>query len=456
MEDFDPLYAISPVDGRYHSKCQDIRPIFSEFGLIRFRLMVEIAWLKALAAHPDIKEVPPLSPQTVKQLDQISQKFSLEDAQRVKNIELTSNHDIKAVEYFLKEKSQDTQELASISEFVHFACTSEDINNLAYALMIRTARSQCLIPAMDEIINTIKTLSQEHADVAMLSRTHGQPATPTTVGKEFANVVVRLQRQREQLRRTSIMGKLNGAVGNFNAHIHTYPEVNWPKLAQHFVESLGIDYNPMTTQVEPNDATVELLHILQRFNSILLDFCVDIWGYIALDYFQQKPVAGEVGSSVMPHKINPIDFENAEGNLGVANSILNYMAGKLPLSRWQRDLTNSTVLRNLGVGIAHSLIAYQSTMKGLHKLDINHQRISDDLNNNWVVLAEAIQTTMRRYGLEQPYEQLKALTRGKKVDQATLQAFVDGLDLPPEAKERLRSLTPASYIGNAKDQADNL
>ncbi len=456
MEGFDPLFAISPVDGRYHSKCQDIRPIFSEYGLIRFRLLVEIAWLKALAEHPDIKEVPPLNAHTLKQLDQIGQKFSLEDAQRVKKIESTSNHDIKAVEYFLKEKIQATQDLADASEFVHFACTSEDINNLAYALMMRTARSQCLIPAMDEIINTIKTLSQEYAETSMLSRTHGQPATPTTVGKEFANVVVRLQRQRDQLRRTPIMGKINGAVGNFNAHIIAYPEIDWPTFAKNFVESLGIDYNPMTTQIEPNDATVELLQILQRFNTILLDFCMDIWGYIALEYFQQKPVAGEVGSSVMPHKINPIDFENAEGNLGVSNSMLNYMANKLPLSRWQRDLTNSTVLRNLGVGIAHALIAYQSTMKGLHKIDINHQKISEDLDNNWAVLAEAIQTTMRRYGLEQPYEQLKALTRGKKVDKATLQAFVDKLDLPSEVKQQLRELTPSDYTGNATNQTKNI
>lgn len=454
MEMFDPLVAISPIDGRYHLKCQDIRPIFSEFGLIRFRVIVEIAWLKTLAAHPEIKEIPPLSKQTLKQLDQISQKFSLEDAHRVKKIESTSNHDIKAVEYFLKEKIQSYQDLTATSEFIHFGCTSEDINNLAYALMLRTARSQCLIPAMDEIITTLRALAHEHADVAMLSRTHGQPATPTTVGKEFANVVARLQRQRDQLRRHPIMGKLNGTVGNFNAHLVAYPNIDWPGVSRRFVEDLGLDYNSLTTQIEPHDAVAELLHTLIRFNTILLDFSRDMWGYIALNYFHQKPVAGEVGSSVMPHKINPIDFENAEGNLGVANAMLTHLAAKLPISRWQRDLTDSTVLRNLGVGMAHALIAYQATLKGLQKIEVDREVLARDLNDNWAVLAEAIQTVMRRYGLAQPYEQLKALTRGKTVDQALLQDFVDRLDVPDEVKASLRALTPADYIGNAKSQAE--
>ena len=456
MDHFDPLHAISPIDGRYHNKNQDIRPLFSEFGLIRFRLIVEIAWLKALASHPDIKEVPEISATSLKQLDQISQKFSLEDALRVKKIESTSNHDIKAVEYFLKEKIAVNAELEAISEFVHFACTSEDINNLAYALMLRTARSQCLIPAMDEIITILRTLAHDFADQPMLSRTHGQPASPTTVGKEFANVVARLERQKDQLKRCAIMGKMNGAVGNFNAHQVAYPEINWPEFSKNFVEGLGLDYNAMTTQVEPNDAMVELLQTISRFNTILLDFSKDMWGYIALNYFQQKPVAGEVGSSVMPHKVNPIDFENAEGNLGIANCLLMHFSDKLPQSRWQRDLTNSTVLRNLGVAIAHALVGYQSTMKGLHKIELNQSVIEDDLMNNWAVLAEAIQTTMRRHGLEQPYEQLKNLTRGKEVNQATLTAFVESLDLPQEAKKLLADLTPLAYIGHAQHEAKKI
>ncbi len=454
MEHFDPLHAISPIDGRYHNKCQDIRPLFSEFGLIRFRLIVEIAWLKALAAHPDIKEVPKISAASLKQLDQISQKFSLEDAQRVKKIESTSNHDIKAVEYFLKEKIEVNPELAAISEFVHFACTSEDINNLAYALMLRTARSQCLIPSMDEIITILRTLAHDYAKQPMLSRTHGQAATPTTVGKEFANVVARLERQKHQLKRCTMMGKMNGAVGNFNAHKVAYPDIDWPTFSKQFVESLGLDYSPMSTQVEPNDAMVEVLQTISRFNTILSDFSKDMWGYIALNYFQQKPVAGEVGSSVMPHKVNPIDFENAEGNLGLANCLLSHFSDRLPQSRWQRDLTNSTVLRNLGVAIAHALVAYQSMMKGLHKIDLNQDVIEQDLQANWAILAEAIQTIMRRYGLEQPYEQLKNLTRGKTVNQDTLKAFVNDLDLPKEAKQTLITLTPLSYTGYAETLAE--
>ena len=446
------LTAISPVDGRYGSKTTDYRAIFSEYGLIRHRVQVEVRWLQALANHPQILEVPALSEHAVNLLNDIIDKFSVEDAQRVKNIERTTNHDVKAVEYFLKEKIAGNDELEAISEFIHFACTSEDINNLSHALMLTAGRNQVLLSQMDEIIDTVKKLAQEHAEQPMLSRTHGQPASPTTMGKELANVAYRLQRQREQVAAVKLLGKINGAVGNYNAHLSAYPDIDWPAFAQQFIESLGIEYNPYTIQIEPHDYMAELFDAIARFNTILIDISRDIWGYISLGYFKQKTVAGEIGSSTMPHKVNPIDFENAEGNLGVANALFDHLAMKLPVSRWQRDLTDSTVLRTLGMGFAHSSIAYQSALRGLGKLDINPSALHADLDNNWEVLAEPIQTVMRRYGIEQPYEKLKELTRGKRVDRETMQAFVDKLDIPDEAKQRLMAMTPANYIGNAVEQ----
>jgi adenylosuccinate lyase len=446
------LTAISPVDGRYGSKTTDYRAIFSEYGLIRHRVQVEVRWLQALANHPQILEVPALSEHAVNLLNDIIDKFSVEDAQRVKNIERTTNHDVKAVEYFLKEKIAGNDELEAISEFIHFACTSEDINNLSHALMLTAGRNQVLLSQMDEIIDTVKKLAQEHAEQPMLSRTHGQPASPTTMGKELANVAYRLQRQREQVAAVKLLGKINGAVGNYNAHLSAYPDIDWPAFAQQFIESLGIEYNPYTIQIEPHDYMAELFDAIARFNTILIDISRDIWGYISLGYFKQKTVAGEIGSSTMPHKVNPIDFENAEGNLGVANALFDHLAMKLPVSRWQRDLTDSTVLRTLGMGFAHSSIAYQSALRGLGKLDINPSALHADLDNNWEVLAEPIQTVMRRYGIEQPYEKLKELTRGKRVDRETMQAFVDKLDIPDDAKQRLMAMTPANYIGNAVEQ----
>ncbi|MES9886925.1 MAG: adenylosuccinate lyase [Candidatus Sedimenticola sp. 6PFRAG1] len=447
------LTAVSPVDGRYGSKTEDLRPIFSEYGLIRHRVLVEVRWLQALSNHSGIDEVPPLSVHANNILNNIVDKFSDEDAQRVKNIERTTNHDVKAVEYFLKEKIAGNEELEAISEFIHFACTSEDINNLSHALMLREGRGQVLIPQMEELIKAIKQLAHEHADKPMLSRTHGQPASPSTLGKEMANVVHRLQRQRDQVANVSIMGKINGAVGNYNAHLSAYPELDWQGFAQQFVESLGLDWNPYTIQIEPHDYMAELFDAVARFNNIVIDFCRDVWSYISIGYFKQRTIAGEVGSSTMPHKVNPIDFENGEGNLGIANALFDHLAMKLPVSRWQRDLTDSTVLRNMGVGFAYTTIALQSVMRGIGKLEANTERLAADLDDNWEVLAEPIQTVMRRYGIEKPYEKLKELTRGQRITPEQLRIFVDGLDMPEEAKARLREMTPGSYIGNAVEQA---
>ncbi|MET0025821.1 MAG: adenylosuccinate lyase [Sedimenticola sp.] len=447
------LTAVSPVDGRYGSKTDDLRPIFSEYGLIRHRVLVEVRWLQSLSNHTGIEEVPPLSEHANNILNSIVESFSTDDAQRVKNIERTTNHDVKAVEYFLKEKIAGNEELEAISEFIHFACTSEDINNLSHALMLREGRGQVLIPQMDELIKAIKQLAHEHADKPMLSRTHGQPASPTTLGKEMANVVHRLQRQRDQVASVSLMGKINGAVGNYNAHLSAYPELDWQGFAQQFVESLGLSWNPYTIQIEPHDYMAELFDAIARYNNIVIDFCRDIWSYISIGYFKQKTVAGEVGSSTMPHKVNPIDFENGEGNLGIANALFDHLAMKLPVSRWQRDLTDSTVLRNMGVGFAYTTIAVQSVMRGIGKLEADEARLAADLNDNWEVLAEPIQTVMRRYGIEKPYEKLKELTRGQRITPEQLRVFVDGLDIPEEAKATLREMTPGSYIGNAVDQA---
>ncbi|MGB5063793.1 MAG: adenylosuccinate lyase [Candidatus Competibacter sp.] len=448
------LTAISPIDGRYADKTADLRPIFSEYGLIRHRVWVEVRWLQALARHPGIPEVPPLSEHALHILDGLVENFTPADAQRVKNIERTTNHDVKAVEYLLKEKIAGNAELEAVGEFIHFACTSEDINNLAYALMLREARTQTLLPALDEIIDAITRLAHQHADQPMLAHTHGQPASPTTLGKEMANVAYRLKRQRTQLAAAPLLGKINGAVGNYNAHLAAYPEVDWEEFARRFVsEDLGLDWNAYTIQIEPHDYMAEFFHTVMRANTVLLDFCRDLWSYIAIGYFRQRTVAGEIGSSTMPHKVNPIDFENAEGNLGVANALLDHLAAKLPVSRWQRDLTDSTVLRTLGVGLAHSLVAYQSCLKGIGKLEVNTVALDADLDANWEVLAEPIQTVMRRHGIERPYEQLKALTRGQRVDRETLRAFIADLAIPEAAKQRLLALTPASYTGNAADQA---
>ncbi len=451
--EFNQLTAISPIDGRYGDKCEALRPIFSEYGLIHKRVKVEIAWLIGLSTHPDIKEVPQLSPHASKILLDLADGFSVTDGRRVKNIERTTNHDVKAVEYFLKERVGGNDELEAVSEFIHFACTSEDINNLAYALMLSDARAHVVLPAMDEIIDTLRHLAHEHADMALLSRTHGQTATPTTVGKELANVVARLERQREQFAGVSILGKINGATGNFNAHMIAYPEIDWQAHCQAFVEGLELDWNPYTTQIEPHDMIAEYFSAIGRYNTILLDLCRDVWGYISLGYFKQRTIAGEIGSSTMPHKVNPIDFENAEGNLGIANALLHHLSEKLPVSRWQRDLTDSTVLRNLGVGVAHGLIAYQSCLKGLSKLEANPVRIAEDLDRAWEVLAEAVQTVMRRYGIENPYEKLKDLTRGKGIDSAHLKTFIEELEIPDDARRDLLRLTPATYTGLAADLA---
>jgi adenylosuccinate lyase len=451
-----PLTALSPVDGRYASKTQSLRPIFSEYGLIRHRVLVEVRWLQALARHAGVSEVPALSSHAERLLNDIIEKFSEQDAQRVKNIERTTNHDVKAVEYFLKEKIAGNAELEAVSEFIHFACTSEDINNLAYALMLREARNQSLLPLMEDVIRAITDLSHRYADEPMLARTHGQTASPTTVGKEMANVAARLHRQRDQLANIPILGKMNGAVGNFNAHLVSYPDVDWPALSRDFIAGIGLEMNPFTTQIEPHDFMAELFHCQARFNTILVDFCRDVWGYISLGYFRQKTVAGEVGSSTMPHKVNPIDFENAEGNLGIASALLSHLAAKLPVSRWQRDLSDSTVLRNIGVAVAHVIIACESCLRGIGKLEINSQRTAADLDASWEVLAEALQTVMRRHGIEKPYEKLKDLTRGQTVNQATLQAFISGLDLPDAVKAELSQLTPAGYTGNASQQARDI
>jgi adenylosuccinate lyase len=451
--ELDSLTAISPLDGRYADKAIDLRPIFSEFGLIRHRVTVEIRWLQSLADHPGIPEVPPFSPQARAELERIIDEFGVVDAQRIKTIERSTNHDVKAVEYLIKEKIADNPELESVSEFVHFACTSEDINNLSHALMLREGRDGQLLPLADEIIAAIRHLAHTYAEQPMLSRTHGQPASPTTLGKEMANVVARLVRQRQQIASVTLLGKMNGAVGAYNAHLVAYPDVDWAAHARQFVESLGIVWNPYTIQIEPHDYMAELFDAIARFNTVLIDFCRDVWGYISIGYFKQKTVAGEVGSSTMPHKVNPIDFENAEGNLGMANAVFEHLAGKLPISRWQRDLTDSTVLRNVGVGFAYSLIAWRSALRGIGKLEVDAQRLAADLDANWEVLAEPIQTVMRRYGIEQPYEKLKALTRGQRVDQAGIEAFIDGLSLPEAVKSELKKLTPQNYIGSAAWQA---
>jgi adenylosuccinate lyase len=446
------LTAISPVDGRYGSKTVPLRAVFSEYGLIRYRVIVEIRWLQALSNDAEISEVPAFSIETSQLLESIIDNFSESDAARVKEIERTTNHDVKAVEYFLKERIADSAELVAINEFIHFACTSEDINNLCHAMMLRDGREQLLATA-DRVIDAIRALAHEHAAVPMLCRTHGQPASPSTLGKEMANVVARLRQQREQIAAIALRGKINGAVGNYNAHLSAYPDKNWSAFAQAFVESNALDWNPYTTQIEPHDYIAELFDAIQRYNTILIDYCRDIWSYISIGYFKQKTKAGEVGSSTMPHKVNPIDFENGEGNLGIANAILHHLSAKLPVSRWQRDLTDSTVLRNLGVGIGHTVIALESILRGISKLEADATRMADDLNANWEVLAEPIQTVMRRYGIEQPYEKLKELTRGHRLTQADMQAFIEKLDIPADAKQALLKMTPASYIGNAEEQA---
>lgn len=450
------LTAISPVDGRYGSKTQELRPIFSEFGLIKYRVNVEVRWLQMLAAQEKITEVPAFSEAAEQLLENILSNFSEQDAQRVKTIERTTNHDVKAVEYFLKEKIADNSELMAVNEFIHFACTSEDINNLSHALMLKEAREKTILPYMQQVIDAITQLAHDHAEIPMLSRTHGQPASPTTLGKEMANVVYRLRRQMEQLEAVPLLGKINGAVGNYNAHFTAYPELNWPQMAENFITSLGLSFNPYTIQIEPHDYIAEYFDAMARFNNILLDFDRDVWSYISLGYFKQKTIAGEVGSSTMPHKVNPIDFENSEGNIGIANAIFDHLASKLSISRWQRDLTDSTVLRNLGVGVAHSLIAYQSSLKGISKLEANQSAIEADLMNTWEVLAEPIQMVMRRYGIEKPYEKLKELTRGQSITAQTLQDFVNNLEIPDSAKQELIQLTPLSYIGNAVEQAKNI
>lgn len=450
------LSAISPIDGRYGNKTEALRPIFSEYGLIKFRVHVEVEWLKALATHPHIAEVPALNNADLATLDAISSEFSEADAERIKAIEATTNHDVKAVEYFIKEQFSAAPNLAAISEFVHFACTSEDINNLSHALMLKAARDNVMLPQMTAIVTKLAALAQDFAEVPMLSRTHGQTASPTTTGKELANVVARLRRQIELLKATPILGKINGAVGNYNAHLSAYPEVDWQANAEQFVTGLGLQWNPYTTQIEPHDYIAEMFDAIARFNTILIDLDRDIWGYISLGYFKQRVIAGEIGSSTMPHKVNPIDFENSEGNLGLANAVLGHMASKLPVSRWQRDLTDSTVLRNMGVGMAYSLIAYAATLKGLGKLEINEARLAEDLDNSWEVLAEPLQTIMRRYNVAEPYEKLKALTRGQQVTAATLAEFVNALDVPNEAKTAMLALTPNNYIGNAVAQTKAL
>ncbi len=450
------LTALSPVDGSYGSKTAALRQMFSEYGLIKARVTVEVQWLKALAAEPGIVELPELSAEDISYLDSLFIDFSTQDAQTIKDTERTTNHDVKACEYFLKEKMAARPELAPHIEFVHFACTSEDINNLSHALMLKQGREEVLLPAMQALITAIADLAEQYADVPMLSRTHGQSASPTTVGKEFANVVHRLQRQYTQVSSSPLLGKINGAVGNYNAHVSSYPEIDWPALAQDFVGSLGIDWNDYTTQIEPHDYIAEFFSAINRFNTILIDFNRDVWGYISMGYFKQKTIKGEIGSSTMPHKVNPIDFENSEGNLGLANAINQHLADKLPISRWQRDLSDSTVLRNLGVGIAHSLIAYQSTMKGISKLELAPSILAEDLDNSWEVLAEPLQTIMRRYGVSNPYERLKELTRGHAVNKEILQAFVDELDVPEEAKQMMRDLTPHGYTGLAEKLARSI
>ncbi len=449
------LTAVSPVDGRYGSKTSALRTIFSEFGLIRFRVEVEIRWLQQLASHPQITEVPALSSEANALLDKLVAEFSLEHAERIKEIERTTNHDVKAVEYFIKEQISSNTELNAISEFVHFACTSEDINNLSHALMLKNGVA-VMRTEMEAIEQAIAKIGQDFATQPMLSRTHGQTASPSTLGKEMANVAYRLRRQIKQLDNIEYLGKINGAVGNYNAHLSAYPEIDWEANAKSFIEGLGLNFNPYTTQIEPHDYIAELFDLVCRYNTILIDFDRDVWGYIAWGYFKQKTIAGEVGSSTMPHKVNPIDFENSEGNLGIANAVMGHLSMKLPISRWQRDLTDSTVLRNLGVGFGHSLIAYASTLKGISKLEVNAARLDEDLDNSWEVLAEPIQTVMRRYAIEEPYEKLKALTRGKGMTKEVMLDFIETLEIPESAKAELRTLTPGTYVGNAAEQASRI
>lgn len=454
--DFYSLMAISPLEGRYYEKTEGLRPIFSEYGLIKFRVIVEIRWLQFLAEYAHLPELPPLSHSATKILNSIIDNFSEQDAARIKHIESGINHDVKAVEYYLKERVENNAELAKVCEFIHFGCTSEDINNLSYALMLQTARTQNILPALDELMSMLKRLAHECAAIPMLSRTHGQSATPTTVGKEIANTTARLQRQIEQLISTPLLGKINGATGNYNALAVAYPETDWQQISKNFVNKLGLIWNPYTTQIEPHDYMAEVFFVMTRINTILIDFCRDMWGYIALHYFKQKTFNNEVGSSAMPHKVNPIDFENAEGNLGIANALFEHMAMKLPISRWQRDLSDSTVLRNIGVAFAHSVLAYQSACKGLSKASPNLEVLQADLNHHWEILAEPIQTVMRRYGIEQPYEKLKSFTRGKPITKELIHSFINELSLPEKVKKQLLELTPDTYIGYAADLANRI
>jgi adenylosuccinate lyase len=450
------LTALSPIDGRYAAKVHALRPIFSEYGLIRARVRVEVEWLLALAAEPGIVELPPFPDEAARRLRALAEQFGHADAARVKEIERTTNHDVKAVEYFIKERLRDDAALAPSLEFVHFACTSEDINNLSYALMLREARDTVMLPALDRVIERLRAMARDYAGLPMLSRTHGQTASPTTVGKELANVVARLDRQRRQLAATELLGKANGAVGNYNAHLVAYPEVDWPAFARRFVEGLGLGFNPYTTQIEPHDCIAELGDAMRRIGTVGIDLCRDLWGYISLGYFRQSVKAGEVGSSTMPHKVNPIDFENAEGNFGIAGGLFEHFSAKLPVSRWQRDLTDSTVLRALGTAFGHSLVALEALSRGLAKLSADPQRLAADLDGAWEVLAEPVQTLMRRHGLPNPYEQLKALTRGHGIDADALRDFIAGLPLPPEARERLLDLSPGSYTGLAECLASEI
>jgi adenylosuccinate lyase len=448
------LNALSPLDGRYQTKLDALRPYFSEYALIKHRAWVEVEWLKALSSAKDLQEIAPFSRETIKELDDAIANFSEIDASQVKAIEARTNHDVKALEYWLKEKFDGNLEIKKASEFIHFACTSEDINNLSHGLMLKSARDAVMLPFLANLMARLSELSHQLADQPMLSRTHGQTASPTTMGKELANVVYRLQRQKKQLEANEILGKINGAVGNFNAHLSAYPNFDWESFAKNFVENLGLTYNPMTIQIEPHDYMAELYDCLSRINTILIDINRDIWGYISVGYFKQKVKAGEVGSSTMPHKVNPIDFENSEGNLGLANAVLRHLAEKLPISRWQRDLTDSTVLRNMGVAFGYTLLGYDSCLRGLNKLEINPEKLALDLDNNWEVLAEPIQTVMRRYGIENPYEQLKELTRGKGgINKASLHIFISGLNIPMDAKQALLEMTPASYVGKATELA---
>ncbi len=454
--ELNALTAISPVDGRYGSRTDELRHIFSEFGLIKYRVTVEVRWLQQMAGIAGIAEVPKLSAEANQLLNDIVDNFSLADAQRVKDIERTTNHDVRAVEYLLKEKVAALPELAAISEFIHFACTSEDINNLSHGLMLTAARDEVLLPLCDKLLAALKDMAVRYKAVPMMARTHGQPASPTTLGKEMANVYMRLLRQREQIAAVQMLGKFNGAVGNYNAHLSAYPDLNWHQISEQFVTSLGLSWNPFTTQIEPHDYIAELFDAIARFNTILLDFDRDVWGYIALGHFKQRTIAGEIGSSTMPHKVNPIDFENSEGNLGLANAIFQHLASKLPVSRWQRDLTDSTVLRNLGIGFGYTLIAYHATLKGISKLEVSETNLLQELDQNWELLAEPVQTVMRRYGVEKPYEKLKELTRGKRITPADLHLFIDGLDVPEHAKAQMKQFTPDNYIGAAIALVDSL